>query len=84
MDTNLTETGNHGFETRSFPNSLAAFYLADPISSVARMTRIDGNDEIRMANAESVQSVTSVVLPILRVYWCLFVVCLIILPVISR
>jgi len=31
---------NHGFETRSFPNSLAAtlrgftFYLADPISSI--------------------------------------------------
>jgi hypothetical protein len=44
------------------------------------MTRNDGNDEIRMSNAESVQSVTSVVLLIHRVYWCLFVVCLIILP----
>jgi RNA 3'-terminal phosphate cyclase len=31
------------------------------------MTRMDGNDEIRMSNAESVHSVTSVVLPILRV-----------------
>jgi len=37
---------NHGFETRSFPNSLAAtlrgftFYLADPISSIHRIARI--------------------------------------------
>jgi len=44
---------------------------------------MDGNDppslgygvagEIRMSNAESVQSVTSVVPPILRVYWSPFV-----------
>jgi hypothetical protein len=32
------------------------------------------NDEIRMSNAESVQSVTSVARPILRVYWSPFVV----------
>jgi len=37
---------NHGFETRSFPNLLAAtlrgftFYLADPISSIHRIARI--------------------------------------------
>jgi hypothetical protein len=39
MDTNQKRE-NHGFETRSFPTSLAAihrgfaFYLADPISSI--------------------------------------------------
>ena len=34
---------------------------------------MDGSDEIRIANAESVQSVTSLVVPILGVYWSPFV-----------
>jgi hypothetical protein len=40
IDADEKRADNHGFETRSFPNSLAAthrgftFYLADPVSSI--------------------------------------------------